>query len=106
MELGILIRERMKAKRIGNKTLAELSGIPLGTFNKIIYGETSNPTIDNVIAIAHALGCTVDELLEETDSISYSPTVIAAHHDNEEWTEEELDEIEQFKTYVKSKRDK
>ena len=45
MKLGILIRERMKAKGIGNKTLAELSGIPLGTFNKIIYGETSNPTI-------------------------------------------------------------
>lgn len=104
MELGILIRERMKAKGIGNKTLAELSGIPLGTFNKIIYGETLNPTIDNVMAIAHALECTVDELIEEADSRSYSPTVIAAHHDSEQWTEEELDEIEKFKEYVKSKR--
>lgn len=29
---------------------------------------------------------------------------IAAHHDGEEWTEEELEEIERFKEFVKSKR--
>ena len=31
---------------------------------------------------------------------------IAAHHDNEDWTAEELDEIEAFKRFVLSKRDK
>ncbi len=31
---------------------------------------------------------------------------IAAHHDGEEWTLEELAEIEEFKKYVKSKRKK
>lgn len=31
---------------------------------------------------------------------------IAAHHNEEEWTEEELDEIEEFKKYVLSKRKK
>lgn len=30
---------------------------------------------------------------------------IAAHHEGEEWTQEELDEIEEFKKFVKSKRD-
>lgn len=29
---------------------------------------------------------------------------IAAHHDGEEWTEEELEDIENFKKYVLSKR--
>ncbi|MFY9421622.1 MAG: XRE family transcriptional regulator, partial [Bacilli bacterium] len=31
---------------------------------------------------------------------------IAAHHDGEEWTEEELEEIERFKEFVKMKRQK
>ena len=31
---------------------------------------------------------------------------IAAHHDDAEWTEEELEEIEEFKRYVLSKRKK
>lgn len=34
----------------------------------------------------------------------YEPETIAAHHDGEDWTEEELDEIEQFKKFVKMKR--
>ncbi len=29
---------------------------------------------------------------------------IAAHHDGEDWTEEELEEIERFKAYILSKR--
>ena len=31
---------------------------------------------------------------------------IAAHHDEEDWTAEELEEIENFKKYVLSKRNK
>ncbi len=30
----------------------------------------------------------------------------SAHHDGEEWTEEELEDIENFKKYVLSKRNK
>ncbi|MBP1990218.1 transcriptional regulator with XRE-family HTH domain [Paenibacillus eucommiae] len=32
------------------------------------------------------------------------PQTIAAHHESEEWTEEELEEIERFKEFVRSKR--
>lgn len=34
------------------------------------------------------------------------PLTIAAHHDGDEWTEEELKEIENFKAYVRSRRNK
>ncbi len=34
------------------------------------------------------------------------PTTIAAHNENEDYTDEELEEIENFKKYVLSKRDK
>ena len=33
------------------------------------------------------------------------PVTIAAHHDSEDWTEEELAEIEKFKKYVKTERE-
>ncbi|TWK40924.1 hypothetical protein CHCC20347_2819 [Bacillus paralicheniformis] len=33
-------------------------------------------------------------------------TTIAAHHDGEDWTEEELQTIETFKAYVRSIRKK
>lgn len=53
----------MKDRGIGNKTLSEKSGVPLGTLNKIIYGDTANPTLDNMRAIADALGCTLDDFV-------------------------------------------
>lgn len=33
------------------------------------------------------------------------PVTIAAHHDSEDWTEDELAEIEKFKKYVKTERE-
>lgn len=62
---SIRIKQIMRSKHIGNKTLAELSGLPLGTLNKIIYGDTKSPTLDNMQAIAKALGCTLDDFVED-----------------------------------------
>jgi len=42
-------------------------------------------------------------LLGKTD-IKNPIETIAAHHDGDEWTEEELEEIERFKEFVKMKR--
>ena len=61
------IKQLMKANHIGNKALADLSGLPLGTLNKIIYGDTKSPTLDNMQAIARALGCTLDDFVESAD---------------------------------------
>ncbi|AFM02374.1 Helix-turn-helix protein [Desulfitobacterium dehalogenans ATCC 51507] len=46
------------------------------------------------------------ERVEEQDALtgSYEPETIAAHHDGEEWTDEELAEIERFKEFVRSKK--
>lgn len=95
------LQNLMKEKGYNTAMLAELSGLSVSTVNKIVYGIAKNPTLGNVQAIAKALGCTLDEL------VSYDPNepdTIAAHHDGEDWTKEELEEIENFKKYVKSKR--
>ncbi|MNW63743.1 hypothetical protein D3C74_419710 [compost metagenome] len=45
----------------------------------------------------------LDYLIEEL-GLRRAPETIAAHHDGDEWTEEELEEIERFKQFVKMKR--
>lgn len=48
------LKKIMEMRNIGNKELSEASGIPIGTLNKIIYGETKSPTLDNMQAIARS----------------------------------------------------
>ena len=66
------LQKIMKEKGYNTARLAELSGISVSTVNKIVYGIAKNPTLDNVQAIAKALGCTLDELVgEESKDSSY-----------------------------------
>jgi len=55
--------------------------------------------------LADILDCSVDYLLCRSD-IRTPIETIAAHHDAEEYTEEELEDIEKFKEFVRSKRGK
>ncbi|CDO03136.1 bifunctional HTH-domain containing protein/aminotransferase [Oceanobacillus picturae] len=45
----------------------------------------------------------IDERLRE---VRENAPTYAAHHDGEDWTEEELEEIERFKEFIKNKRNK
>lgn len=38
------------------------------------------------------------------DKKKYEPNTLAAHHDGDDWTDEELEEIERFKEFVKMRR--
>lgn len=68
MALGVVIKKRMVAAGIGNKELAEKAGVPLRTLNNILYGITDNPTVTAITGIAHALGCSIDELVEDMEN--------------------------------------
>lgn len=68
MALKDKIRKKMDELHIKNKELSALSGVPLRTVNNILSGVTGNPTIENVIAIAHALDCTVDDFVDESET--------------------------------------
>lgn len=95
------IKEVKRKKGWTNEKLSIESGVPLGTLNKILSGHTPDPQFETVKAICRALGISLAVL---DDYESQEVHTIAAHHDGENWTEEELDEIEQFKKYVLSKR--
>ena len=97
------IKEVKKERGLTNEELSKLSGIPLGTLNKILSGHTTDPQFETVKAICKALDISLAALDDyETQQEVHT---IAAHHDSEDWTEEELDEIETFKKFVLSKRD-
>ncbi|MBO4422550.1 MAG: helix-turn-helix domain-containing protein [Clostridia bacterium] len=51
-----------KDASMNSKTLSELSGVPLGTLNKLLSGQTDKPKLDTLEKIAAALGTTVKHL--------------------------------------------
>lgn len=94
-------------KRLGLTTeeLSKRSGVPIGTLNKILSGATRDPKLETLKAIARVLGLSLNDFDDE----EYSPTsvgTIAAHFEGEDFTEEELKDIEDYVNFVKSKRDR
>ena len=54
---------RLKAERgLTTEALSARSGVPRGTLNKILNGETRNPTIATLAALADALDCPLESL--------------------------------------------
>lgn len=76
--------------------------------NSIYSWKQNNPSSDKLKKVADYFNVSVDYLLGRTDDPKiqglYDIDTIAAHHDGEDWTEEELREIERFKEFVRLKR--
>lgn len=67
METGDLIALYRKQCGMTIDDLAEKSGVPKGTLNKIIGGITKAPTLENMKSIAKALGKTLADFDEDTN---------------------------------------
>ena len=60
---------RLKARRgLTTEALSLKSGVPKGTINKLLNGETRNPTVGTLTALAEALDCPLEWLSGETGS--------------------------------------
>lgn len=62
MNLGERLSELKSKNCFTTEKLAQLSGVPKGTINKILNGETQNPTARTLRRLALALGCAPGEL--------------------------------------------
>ena len=51
------------------EVLSERSGVPKGTINKLLNGETRNPTAQTLKRLADALGCELEFLLSKPSDI-------------------------------------
>lgn len=84
-----------KAKGITVPMLEETLKFGKGAIYK---WKNSSPSVDKIEKVADYFQVSVDYLLDREIH------TIAAHHDGESWTEEELEEIERFKEFVRMKR--
>lgn len=60
--MGLEIINKLKKERnLTLQELSDLSGVPLGTLNKITSGITKDPKLETLKALAKVLGCTLDD---------------------------------------------
>lgn len=95
----------MKDRNINKSQLSKESGVPYTTIDGFYKKGTDNIKLSTLKKLSSYFGCSLDYLADD-DISEDSITTIAAHHEGEEWTEEELNEIEEFKKFVLSKRNK
>lgn len=65
------LKQLKEKRRLTNQQLADLSGVPIGTVNRILSGQTDNPSFQAVCDMVMAMDGSLDELVgikEETSS--------------------------------------
>ncbi|MDO5575193.1 MAG: helix-turn-helix transcriptional regulator [bacterium] len=95
-KLNNLLNER-------NMTVSELArriDVAPTTIYSIIQRNNKKVDIDVLLNISDVLGVNAEYFRDSDDK----PHTIAAHFDGNEYTEQELKEIEDFAAYVKAKR--
>lgn len=97
----------MHDRNINKSQLSKESGVPYTTIDGFYKKGTDNIKLSTLKKLASYFGCSLGYLADDDVPDDTSPVhTIAAHHEGEDWTEEELDEIEEFKRFVRSKRKK
>lgn len=101
-----LLRNLMEEKNMKVSDIVKKSGLPYSTVKAILERGAEKAGYVNVCKICNALGITTDELEKMVSDDTYQPTTLAAHFDGDEYTDAEMNEIQQFAEFVKGKRDK
>ena len=74
MELGEYLSMYRKQADISIDSLAEKSGVPKGTINKIISGDTRSPTLDTVKALARTLNRSINDFMDDPPGVEKGNT--------------------------------
>lgn len=61
------LKEMKKQSKKTSKEIAECTGIPKSTIDKLFAGQTKEPFLSSVRLIVHCLGYTLDDLDDETE---------------------------------------
>lgn len=59
------LKRLKKQSKMTTAEIAEKSGIPEPTLEKLFAGKTKRPTLQTVTKLAHLFGCTLDDLQSE-----------------------------------------
>lgn len=105
MGIGSKLDKLLKEKNLSAIELARKINVAPSTIYSIIQRDNKKIDVQVLFDMAHVLGVDA-EYFADNDSSRYEVHTIAAHHEGEDWTAAELAEIEEFKKYVLSKRNK
>lgn len=108
----LVLKSLRKSKNLTQGDLASILGISVSAISMYENGNRE-PDFETLEQIADFFNVDMNYLLGKSDQTTilnnspseYEIKTIAAHHDGE-WTAEELEEIEQFKAFVKMRRSK
>ncbi|UZW13235.1 helix-turn-helix transcriptional regulator [Clostridium pasteurianum] len=102
-----IVNELKRKKGLTSEQLSKESGVPLGTLNKILNGTTKDPKLETLKALARVLECSLDDFDDSPKKKEINQLeTLASHFEGEEFTKDDLDDIENFIKYVKSKKKK
>lgn len=106
MTIGNRIKNRRKELNLSVDEVAEKLNKNRATIYRYESDEIENLPITILEPLAEILNTTPAYLMgwQENEDGDDEISTIAAHHDDEDWTEDELNEIEEFKKFVLSKR--
>lgn len=60
--IAIKLKALKDEKKLTSQQLADLSGVPIGTINRILSGQTENPSFQTVCDLVCSMGGSLDEL--------------------------------------------
>ena len=60
--LSTRLKELKDQRKLTNQQLSDLSGVPVGTINRLMAGQTDNPSFQTVCDMVMAMGGSLDEL--------------------------------------------
>lgn len=96
----------MEEKGINKAILSRESGIPYTTIDGFYKKGTDNVKLSTLKKLSSYLGCSIDYLADDDNSMKDTPFTLAAHFDGNEYTEDELEEIRQFAEFVKGRKNR
>jgi len=102
MDLGKRLRELRIDKGLNQVDVAKVLGIERSTYGKYETGDSS-PDCAKLIQLADFFNVSTDYLLGKSN-IKHSAEVLLACLEKEEWSPEEVEEIEAFKEFLRMKR--
>ncbi len=60
--ISVKLKALKDKKKLTNQQLSDLSGVPLGTINRIMAGQTENPNFQTVCDLVRSMDGSLDEL--------------------------------------------
>lgn len=104
MTIGNKIKSKRKELNLSVDELAEKLNKNRATIYRYESDEIENLPITILEPLAEILNTTPAYLMGWDEDSDDKINTIAAHHDDENWTEDEMKEIDEFKKFVLSKR--